>query len=105
MKHLSQRALVAGHLQWLEEEIAACARAEGLAPAVSPSLPLPVPPAPTLPAPPTEPTRETDPGLRLLQEEERRRGEFTKSGCWIVFTALLLLIVGTVTAIILVKYR
>ncbi len=99
-----QRALVAGHLQWLDQEIAACSPADA-APATS-ATPPPAPllvPAP--PAPPSEQPRNTDPGLILLQDEERRRGEVSKSGCWIVFSVLLLLLVGSVTAVILFKYR
>lgn len=97
-----QRALVAEHLQWLDREIAAADSS-----AVTPADPTPKPlVAAPLPAPlPAETEIVTDPALLALQEEERHRGEFSKSGCWIVFSALLLLAVGTLTAVIMLKYR
>jgi hypothetical protein len=100
-----QRALVAGHLQWLDQEIAACAPTDA---AAAPATPPPPPPPLLVPAPPTplpEQPRNTDPGLVLLQDEERRRGEVSKSGCWIVFSVLLLLLVSSVSAVIWFKYR
>jgi hypothetical protein len=99
-----QRALVVEHLQWLDREIAAC-RAQGGPAAPAPALPLPPAIAAPSPAPVQAAPRDTDPAFALLQEEERRRSQVSKSGCWIVFAALLLAIVGTVTAIVLVKYR
>jgi hypothetical protein len=107
-----QRALVVEHLQWLDKEIAACRPQAGTAqtPANPPVL-LPPPAASSPAAAASSPAalqpapRDTDPAFALLQEEERRRSQVSKSGCWIVFSALLLVIVGTVTAIVLVRYQ
>lgn len=99
-----QRALVVEHLQWLDREIAAY-RPQSDPAAPAPALPLPPAIAAPSPAPVQPAPRDTDPAFALLQDEERRRSEVSKSGCWIVFSALLLVIVGTVTAIILLRYR
>ncbi len=98
-----QRALVVEHLQWLDKEIAACRVQAGTAAPASASPPVPPTAIPVVVSTPTP--RDTDPAFALLQDEERRRSEVSKSGCWIVFSALLLVIVGTVTAIILLRYR
>jgi hypothetical protein len=101
-----QRALMAEHLQWLDREIAAVAGHPGNP--VAPPLPAPPPvasPAAVQTLPSNLPTSSTDPAFAAFQEEERRRGEVSKSGCWIVFSALLLIVVGSLTAFILTKYR
>lgn len=102
---------MAEHLQWLDREIAASGAAlpapAQLAPAALVASPFPVvpPPAPSpLPAA-VETAAPPDPALLALQEDERRRGEFSKSGCWIVFSALLLIVVGALAAVIMIKYR
>lgn len=94
-----QRALVAGHLQWLDREIAA------LEPAPGKPVPVSAPPPPAAVAPVASPAPTADPIFAALQDEERRRGEVSKSGCWIVFAGVLVVIVGAVTAIILIRYR
>jgi hypothetical protein len=108
-----QRSLVVEHLQWLDKEIAGCRAQAGrtVQTPASPPVLLPPPAAASPAAASSSPAalqpapRDTDPAFALLQEEERRRSQVSKSGCWIVFAALLLAIVGTVTAIVLVRYQ
>jgi len=97
---------MAEHLQWLDREIALLTGLAGVPPQPPPPAAKPVLSPAAAPALPTPlPTSSTDPAFAAFQEEERRRGEVSKSGCWIVFSALLLIVVGSITAYILVKYR
>lgn len=94
-----QRTLIAGHLAWLDQEI------ERSAP---PSL-----------APPSEVSAARPPAIspispsdaqaenlinQWVEEEQGAEALISKTGCWLVFAATILLIVGAVVTFILLKY-
>ncbi|GAB5560857.1 MAG: hypothetical protein SynsKO_25040 [Synoicihabitans sp.] len=108
-----QRAKIAEHLTWLDEEIS---REAGNEPP-SPRLKLARPPE-SVRAERSAPTqRESDnpsPAVHadpeaVLEEWTETQSEdsgsgISKSGCWLIFGALVVLGIGSVVAIILIRY-
>jgi len=98
-----QRDLVAGHLAWLDAEIAAAAGTPDVMPGPKLKMaPRPASPTPVqLEAANPSPALTADPDAVLGQwTDETPAPAVSKSGCWIIFSlATLLLLGGTVWAI------
>jgi hypothetical protein len=94
-----QRSLVAGHLAWLDQEID---RSSGGA---KPASPLTT----ASPSVPTTPARQPAPPPEELisqwaEQDQSVEPLISKTGCWLVFAAAILLILGAVVTFIVVKY-
>lgn len=103
-----QRALIAEHLRWLDREIAASEAAtpsrdvesagntrRSFASTAVESVKIERIPA----APGFE-----DPLVVQLQEEERRKTQISKSGCWMVFSILMIGLIAVFGAWMLLRY-
>jgi hypothetical protein len=98
------RALLQEHLNWLDREI------ESSASGTQPSMPAPAiaPARPyTPPAPPSvNAAAEADRLFAQLRaEEEKQSPPPSKTGCWIIFSLILIAIIGTVGALLYFLYR
>ncbi|WP_221028945.1 hypothetical protein [Actomonas aquatica] len=100
----AQRELVARHLAWLDQEIVA---ASGT-PTLTPTPAAPTPPVPTEPPPPTAAPKPA-PGTvgdvdamldDLLQSDDSNKPPISKTGCWLIFAALMVLGCGLTLAAI-----
>ncbi|HEY0968538.1 MAG TPA: hypothetical protein VGD88_14190 [Opitutaceae bacterium] len=109
---LRQRALLAEHLAWLDREIAAAQPPKGTVatpmPADNPAIAGNAPAAgqPRLVQPAVSaPATDVDALFDRLQTEEKSRGQFSKQGCWLVFSILMLVSLVGIAALIFIRYR
>ncbi|HWA08885.1 MAG TPA: hypothetical protein VG838_05390 [Opitutaceae bacterium] len=97
-----QRALLQGHLAWLDREILA-AGADEPAPVSKSAFPFPLPtPAPRAVPPPADADELL---ARLQAEEEKNRPSPTKTGCWIVFSVVMMALAGVILGLVYFVYR
>ncbi len=102
----AQRDLIARHLAWLDQEIAASSTSETAAAPTATSqvdqLPPQLQPAPA-PAEPVDSVAQVDTMLDdLLQTEESNEPQLSKTGCWAIFA--MIMIVGCGTALWLIYH-
>ena len=104
-----QRALIQGHLAWLDKEIADVANEPG-----SPSPQSPVSSQPTTaqaapgPVPMTAPTtayRDADELIAKFGSDTKDTTRSARQGCFIVFGAVLVPILGFLAYMILLSFR
>jgi hypothetical protein len=122
-----QRALLQEHVTWLDREIAAemmTSRPPASPPGSAPSgyrtsLPAGSPPPPAAPAStfgataaiPAAPAAGAAPVNvdelfdRLRADERKDGGPPSKTGCWVAFAVILLVLIGSAGALILFLYR
>ena len=99
------RALLQEHLAWLDREIAAAA---GEKPA-SPAVPIVAAPRPATP-PPAAPDAADAVELEhlfaeLSAEEQKQMAPPSKTGCWVIYSAILLVLCATVGLLVHFFYR
>jgi hypothetical protein len=122
---LQQRALIKEHLEWLDAEIAASsgrpppttslplAPTRSAIPARNESSPtqIPLPPAKPVLAVPVSPTPvpaipdDADALIAQLAAQEKQEAVPSKSGCWLVFSALIFVILAGLIAAWYFFYR
>lgn len=122
-----QRALLQEHLAWLDREIAGemisgrptAPSASGPAPSgyrapLPPSAPSPAAAAGISAAPAAVPGTFASPGTgvdvdelfeRLRADDQKENAPPSKTGCWIAFAVILLVVVGAVGAVFFFLYR
>lgn len=105
-----QRALVAEHLAWLDRQIAT-ATAQSQPVATAPAAPprsADLPRGETVAAPPIAASADVEEGdalfARFAAEERPTLRPPSKYGCWVIFSILLLLVVGGAVALIYRAY-
>jgi len=92
-----QRAIIQGHLAWLDSEIAA---AQGSIPTALPSLAsfqpqAPTPPVPSTIATPAAPYQDADELIAKFGTDTKSSAQSARRGCFLVF-ALSLLLLGLI---------
>jgi hypothetical protein len=95
------RALLQEHLAWLDREIAAAA---GERPPSSAAAGL-TPVRPAASQPPPSSSQADDLFARLSAEEQKRSAAPSKTGCWLIFSGIILLFCGVVAAVAHYIYR
>ena len=104
-----QRALIQGHLAWLDREIAEVANEPSSASSQSPGSFQPsTPSAATAPVPTTAPltaNRDADELIAKFGSDTKDTTQSARRGCFIVFGALLVPILGFLAYMIYLSFR